>query len=76
VKQRAVRQPACAEDDEKMIRAHVETQEAITRECETTGQKYLLWAKMILHNIEKCVILGAWDETDTKDLFTSTNPQS
>jgi len=53
----------------KMIRAHLEAQEAIYEECQTTGQQYMLWATMVLHHIERCIEVGAWDADAAVALF-------
>jgi len=56
-------------DEEEMVRAHTEAQDAIYEECQTTGQKYMLWATMIAHHIERCVEVGAWDAEAAEALF-------
>jgi len=57
-------------DEEEMVRAHIEAQDAIYEECQTTGQKYMLWATMIEHHIEHCIEVGAWDGDAAEALFT------
>jgi len=53
----------------KMIAAHLEAQEAIHEECQTTGQQYMLWSTMIFWQIERCIEVGAWDAEAAVALF-------
>lgn len=55
--------------EEDMVRAHIEAQEAIYEECQTTGQQYMLWSTMVLHHIERCIEIGAWDAEAAVGLF-------